>query len=175
MLHNQWQPDLYGVGIRTGIYCQWVSTNLAEIFIHEESSGLLDANTIVTLAVFCTMVKLTVQNNIEPIEIVILLKICFGFVLSAFRFYTAAGSASYVGAIFRRILATAIFSYSIWFWSSRVSIVQSFDTECSAFGFFFAKLPIRGGLRYVELVFSILFLPSQIIGGIYRFAETRED
>jgi ABC-type multidrug transport system permease subunit len=35
------------------------------------------------------MVKLTVQNNIEPIEIVILLKICFGFVLSAFRFYTA--------------------------------------------------------------------------------------
>lgn len=71
--------DLYGLGIRLGIYMQWTSSLLANNLLEGEILSLLDTNTTFLLAVFSAIAKLTVQKGLQLAEILILLRICFGF------------------------------------------------------------------------------------------------
>ena len=80
-------PDLYGLGIRIGIYLQWISTLLTNFLIPSGVSDSLDTNSIFLFAIFIAIAKATKSTGDEPllgpIGAFVMLQMCFGYVLSA--------------------------------------------------------------------------------------------
>ena len=78
-------PDLYGVGIRVGIYLQWISTLLTNIFVLSGVSDSLDTNSIFLFAIFIAIANATKSAGVEPllgtIGGFVMLQMCFGYVL----------------------------------------------------------------------------------------------
>lgn len=79
-------PDLYGVGIRIGIYLQWISSLLTNVFIPSGISDSLDTNSIFLFAVFIAVANATKSAGVEPllgpIGAFVMLQMCFGYLLS---------------------------------------------------------------------------------------------
>ena len=73
-------PDLYGLGIRLGIYFQIVATILVNNFVPDEVSGTWDMNAISILAVFAA-----VNHAIHYVEAFVMLQLIFGYLLASSR------------------------------------------------------------------------------------------
>ena len=77
-------PDLYGLGIRIGIYLQWLSSLLFFLFIPHNESTSVDTNSIFLFAVFAAIVNATFSSRtLRSAEAFIMLQLCFGYLLSA--------------------------------------------------------------------------------------------
>ena len=75
--------DLYGLGIRIGIYLQWISSLLTSLLLPTGTSDYLDTNSIFLFAVFIATATATQRNGgLHPAEAFIMLQLCFGFLLS---------------------------------------------------------------------------------------------
>lgn len=75
--------DLYGLGIRIGIYLQWISSLLTSLLLPTGASDYLDTNSIFLFAVFIATATATHRNGgLHPAEAFIMLQLCFGFLLS---------------------------------------------------------------------------------------------
>lgn len=74
--------DFYGLGIRIGIYLQWITALGANLFSKEAIDGNLETNTIFLLAVFIAIAVATAQDTVQSAELVILLQLGFGFLFS---------------------------------------------------------------------------------------------
>lgn len=75
-------PDFYGLGIRIGIYLQWITALLANLFSKESIGGNLETNTIFLLALYVAIAVATAQNSVQTAELVVLLQLGFGFLFS---------------------------------------------------------------------------------------------
>ena len=79
-------PDLYGLGIRAGIYFQWVSSLLTNVLIPSGVSDALDTNSIFLFAVFIAIANATKSSGAEPllgpIGAFVMLEMLFGYLLS---------------------------------------------------------------------------------------------
>ena len=75
--------DLYGLGIRVGVYLQWISSLLTNVLIPAEVSDSLDTNSIFLFAVFIAIANAsTTSPALRPAEAFIMLQLCFGYLLS---------------------------------------------------------------------------------------------
>ena len=75
--------ELYGLGIRIGIYLQWMSSLLTNIFLPYGVSDSLDTNSIFLFALFIATASSTnARGGLHPTEGFIILQLCFGFLLS---------------------------------------------------------------------------------------------
>ena len=83
-------PDLYGLGIRLGIYFQIIATILVNHFVPDEVSGIWDTNGIFTLAVFAAVANATVNHVIQYIEAFVMLQLLFAFLLASGRTSSSA-------------------------------------------------------------------------------------
>lgn len=106
--------DLYGRGIRLGFYTQWISTLLVTLFKREDESLYRVVNLILQLAVFASLLFLTVNNTIYAFEVMIAFWLLFGALSSL-----TGDGISPLGTLsgFARILMYAALSgYGVWFW-----------------------------------------------------------
>ena len=119
-------PDFYGLGIRIGIYLQWIIAYLANHFLREAVDSNLETNTIFLLALFIATAVTTADNTVQTAELVVLLHLCFGFLFSILSIWGhRTGSADLggekkirfplIGSFFRLTLATAVSAYGLWF------------------------------------------------------------
>ena len=75
--------DFYGLGIRIGIYLQWISSLLTSLLLPTGTSDYMDTNSIFLFAVFIATATATTRNGgLHPAEAFIMLQLCFGFLLS---------------------------------------------------------------------------------------------
>lgn len=75
--------DLYGLGIRLGIYLQWTSSLLTNVFLPSAVSDSLDTNSIFLFAIFIAIAcASTTAGGLRPAEAFIMLQLCFGYILS---------------------------------------------------------------------------------------------
>ena len=167
--------DLYGLGIRLGIYSQIIATLLVNNFLPNEVSGAWDTNGIFLLAVFAAVANATVIRTIQYVEAFLMLQLIFAFLLAVvstnsrlkwairgalgimeekdFQFLKKHLSASKIGESWRAYLALAIACYNVWFWFR-------FDApgSCRAYIFLFAKVsPGSVGQQFFR-VFAVLYL-----------------
>lgn len=70
--------DLYGLGIRLGFYAPWMSTFLIALLRQEEEPLYRVVNLILQLAVFASLLFLTVNNHIYVFEVMIAFWLLFG-------------------------------------------------------------------------------------------------
>jgi hypothetical protein len=65
--------DLYGLGIRIGIYLQWISGLLANSFLADSVQDLLATNTIFLIALFTALAIISAEDIVLAAEVTILL------------------------------------------------------------------------------------------------------
>lgn len=166
--------DLYGLGVRLGIYFQWFSGWVSNNFIVEEVAGGLDANSIFLGALIISILNTTDNNTLTQIDAFILLMLCAGTIWSVlslwgyrtcvYRKEGADGIRRFggFGTHLRLMLGAAIAGYSIWFWTIGIRgiahggldpyspDVPQACTDVSVF-----SVPISGSVRYITLSIGI--------------------
>jgi hypothetical protein len=77
--------DLYGLGIRLGVYLQLLSTVLANSFLPDSvSEDARNTNTIIMIAVFAGMATATFQGNMNSVEIFVMIMLLTAFLFGDF-------------------------------------------------------------------------------------------
>jgi hypothetical protein len=142
-------PDFYGLGIRVGIYIQWATSFLANLFLREAIEENLGTNTIFLLALFVATAVATVQGTVQTVEILVLLQLSFGFIFSILSIWghrTRAPQGEKQPIRFplipshaRLALTTALSSYAVWFWFFGYTILHA-RPSCSDYVFLFARV-----------------------------------
>jgi hypothetical protein len=79
-------PDLYGLGIRLGVYLQLCSTLLANHFLPEVLRDAWDANAVFLLAIFIAIIKSSVSvGNLTAPEAFVMLQMLLAVLLAVFN------------------------------------------------------------------------------------------
>ena len=160
--------DLYGLGIRSGIYLQWFTGLIANCYQADSVVGQLDTNTIFLLALFAALANVTAKGSIQAAEVIILLQFCFGFLLTVLSIWGMRVKAtyksqhrfekspyfSYLGSSIRSCLASAICFYTAWFWFHGVDKLSRHP--CHPVTFLFAPVSAFGGARVFFKIYSII-------------------
>lgn len=168
-------PDLYGLGIRLGVYFQLLSTFLASHMLPNEISAAWNTNGIFLLAVFAAVAKATVEHSILYAEVFVMLQLMFAFLLAVARtdsrwkswllevagimeekdvqFLQKNFSSSKLGNSWRAGLAMAIACYNVWFW-----FMFQTPASCRAYIFLFAKASPQSTSQQIYRILAILYL-----------------
>lgn len=160
--------DAYGLGIRLGIYFQWIASWIANQLSPEIAAELNDVNCIFLIAIFISGIVLSATpSNAYVVEILILLFILFGSVFSVLSTATIRTSkmgenASNWGACLRISLITAMSAYGVWYWFRGVRLLK--PTPCESYIFLFSKVSIFGGARIFFQVLSVTNLIVYTLG-----------
>jgi hypothetical protein len=146
----QGNPDLYGLGIRLGVYFQWASAQIIYGWYPEGRNDLAESYLVFLFAIIVAVIVITAQA--EPTyagEILILIYIIFGGI------YTVLGggarqhhlnrikksSVHYAQLFTFSIIMTSTCIYCSWFWlhGLRHNVLQ---TPCGTYGFLFTKVSL---------------------------------
>ncbi|KAI7777898.1 hypothetical protein LA080_002950 [Diaporthe eres] len=191
--HCEGNSDFYGLGIRLGIYLQWITTLLAHLFFDESIPGNLELNCVFLVAVSAGTLVATRAGTIRPAECLVLLHLCFGFIFSILSIWghRIDMKFSLAGSSFRLALATAISAYAVWFWfRGRELFVQD---ACQTFtiivvpkvfldpiGTFYKAqssvvLAVYGFLLARELLTTFCFFVLCAIASVHDFSENDQN
>ena len=78
--------DLYGLGIRLGVYFQLISTLLVNHFLPDALRDAWDANTIFLVSIFIAVIKSSVNtNNLAAPEAFVMLQMLFAFLVAVYH------------------------------------------------------------------------------------------
>jgi hypothetical protein len=81
----QGNSDLYGLGIRLGVYLQLLATVLANSFLPDSiREDAQNTNSIIMIAVFAGMATATLQGNMNSVEIFVMSMLLSAFLFSDF-------------------------------------------------------------------------------------------
>lgn len=164
--------DFYGLGIRIGIYLQWVTAFLANHLLRESIDTSLEINTIFLLALFIATTIATVKDTVVTSELVVLLHLCFGFLFSILSIWghrtgsqlARGGKIRFplIGSFFRLVLVTAVSAFGLWFWFHGSQLHRR-SLDCSDYTFLFTKLDVAGPVNLFFKVQSCLILAAYVI------------
>lgn len=82
----QGNSDFYGLGIRIGIYLQWVSSWISNFFNPGKATANHDANTIFLIAVLTAISVSSANGDLMLVEQYIMLLLSYGFVFTVLSF-----------------------------------------------------------------------------------------
>lgn len=172
--------DTYGLGIRIGLYFQWITTSIAYSFVPSEAVTMRGVNNCFQAAMFAGLLFLTKTkgSGLFAVEAYLMLVFCMGGVCSPTVPSNIAGSdsdsthgrlqvihrgyamihASTLGGYFRLLLSVGFLSYGLWFtFVGMDGMMPHPDTRangCSVYAFFFAKVNLFGWFRtFLKVVF----------------------
>lgn len=78
--------DIYGLGIRLGVYFQWLASWLTNTLSPNEAGLSHTANSIFVLAITIAIATSIASDLIKPVEVYVMLLICFGFFFTVLSF-----------------------------------------------------------------------------------------
>lgn len=125
---TQLARDLYGLGVRLGVYLQWFSGWISNNFLVDEIAGGLDANAIFLFALLISMVSSTKSDAMTLMDGMIMMLLCGGTVWSVLSLWgyrtcvyrkeghNAIRRFGGFGTHLRVLLAGGVSWYAIWFW-----------------------------------------------------------
>lgn len=168
--------DVYGLGIRTGIYLQWCATVLVHNFLPEEVSSAEAINTGFQFSVFVALIYRTVTDSeMYGVEAYIMLMLCAGGLswrrttyavrstLRDLRDLTEKGKhllsdvATPVGIASGFAVDFAILCFGLWYIYKGLDGGMLEDPCFENTVFFFARLRLQGHFRrFVAATFTIV-------------------
>jgi hypothetical protein len=106
--------DLYGVGVRVGLYLQWISTLLTTLLEPADEDLLRVINLLIQSAIFMGLVLLISRKEIQALDPVISIWLLFGALSSL----TGSGMnpLGRLSGLYRILLYTCVAGYACWFW-----------------------------------------------------------
>ena len=167
--------DVYGLGIRLGVYLQWLVSHIANRAYYARGSigNLLDTNTVFLSALLVATSLLSIRKDeTYAVEIAISLYLMWGtlgsvFSIRGYRTILAPKDKfhmpfSLLGAQMRANLCLAVSSFSIWFWFAGAKSLKA--TSCVPYVFFFARVHLLGWAR---IIYQIASVASALYSGWY--------
>jgi len=122
--------DLYGIGVRIGLYLQWIATLLVTLFDPVEEEGYRIINLIIQCALFLGLCAQTDQANVlDPVIV--------GFLLCGSLSSLTGDKIGYMNHVLglaRIIFYTALSAYGCWFWFTGLD--EMIRPGCKAIAFF---------------------------------------
>lgn len=150
--------DLYGFGVRLGLYLQWAATIAANTFLPQEASNMRTINGCFQLALLIGLCYTTITNpDIFAAEVIIILFFVFGSTSTLQFPRNAQAQATAIGAISRWFIFSGFVAYSMWFWW--VGKTTMAWNPCSRSIFFMGKVDIYGW-------FGIFATGATLVGAI---------
>ncbi|KAE9993780.1 hypothetical protein EG327_003285 [Venturia inaequalis] len=170
-------PDLYGLGIRIGVYFQWASALIIWRWYPEGRNELGGAYLVFLFALLIAMVVITARREpIHSAEILLLIYIIFGGVFTVMMIGLRKShlqkakkiktSWPQTMALFFILAAASI--YCTWFWLSGIHHHDFLDTNCGTYGFLFTKVSLKN--KHVTRFFAALSMYLAILytlGSVY--------
>jgi hypothetical protein len=170
--------DIYGLGVRIGIYLQWFTSVLAENLYAPAVESTRAANTTYQVAMLAGLILITTQAGFgtRALEGFITLLFCFASAwIGSMQIYSTIKSdrsavtiSGNAGGLADLLLNTAICSYGVWFLFVGIDTLPR--TNCPEIAFFFAPVKLFGRFRlFLKVVFvagligSVVLVPLQII------------
>lgn len=173
--------DLYGLGIRIGIYLQWATALIANYARAEDIATALVTNTIFLAAVCISSLKLAVQGTLQQAEYLIVIHIAMGFVLSVL---TSNGlrltlvidippftdwdvlkarlpPIGLAASLLRQVISILILVFTIWYWWTEAR--STGPQGCVVSTFLFTKVRLSRGVKIFEIAFAICALLPLIL------------
>ncbi|KAI9836179.1 MAG: hypothetical protein M1838_005116 [Thelocarpon superellum] len=173
--------DVYGLGIRVGIYLQWTGALIAKFYMPEKARDFLDIDTVFLVALLAAAATLstTSVSTTYAVEILVLLHIFFGDTYVMLLDKTMRQSRlSVLGLYLRFFVIAAMTFFGLWYWYRGID--QFLKTPCGTSAFLFARVDLFGRARNFYTVLStahsailILVLLGQILQG-FRSSTAQE-
>ncbi|KAF8242920.1 hypothetical protein K440DRAFT_664457 [Wilcoxina mikolae CBS 423.85] len=143
-------PDVYGLGIRLGLYSQWLSTLISNWFHQHNLTRMRDVNTCFQLAMMIALIALATTNrdqqNLRPhaldLYIIIMQIVGSSCTISAHATHKSKWGETSWGGVVRFFIYFVVAGYSTFFWFSDVQKLRALNDGCEAYGFLFVKVPI---------------------------------
>nr|WOD46607.1 hypothetical protein [Trichoderma atroviride] len=149
------RPDMYGLGIRLGIYIQWFGEILVEFFDEADVSDIRLLGLLLSGGIILGLLVAIASRDVQPADIYIVLQLaagCYIFLIPIYIWNTLsccdpkwdplnwAGEIKMpVYGISNVMLLTVISAIGIWFF---VTYIPTKGRQCEQFGFFFAKIKL---------------------------------
>lgn len=148
----QGSSDIYGIGVRIGLYTQWVATLLVTLFAPEEEETFRIVNLTINTSIFLGIaVQSTTETNaVEPIIVLFLM---FGSLSSLTG--NGMSNSAHVSGAFRALFYTALAAYGCWFWFEGLDKMVKEGCEAIAF---FGPSKVDGWFRSLGKAFSVIGL-----------------
>ncbi|KAM3471208.1 hypothetical protein MY5147_005954 [Beauveria neobassiana] len=146
------QPDLYGLGIRIGIYIQMLAVQISGLLsiVLRQDDYLGESVVLFILAVGSVLIKLIVHKQILAVEAAPMVALLLAQV-SVCRAVSRMGFV--VGVIFA-VEFCGLSSLFVWFWWHGMDVLgRSPCADDKAF--FFAKVSLWGWFRTMNKVFAV--------------------
>ena len=154
--------DIYGIGVRIGLYSQWLATLLITLFNAEEEETVRIVNLTVNISIFLGIAVIS-ASELNPVEPVIVLFLMCGSLssLTGNNMY----NFSHVGGVLRVLFYTALSAYGVWYWFRGLDKMIAAADGCEVIGFF-GRSRIDGWFRSLGKAVSIfgLILSVFLIG-----------
>ncbi|KAF2494544.1 hypothetical protein BU16DRAFT_562201 [Lophium mytilinum] len=160
--------DIYGIGIRIGIYTQALAVWFAKYFLASEAPFLRDSITVFTVALFIVSILYAAVNAAEiyAVEAFIILQIFAWQCLTGARTQSPHAKENFRNSVTRRVFTECMDigcqSLLVWFWFRGID--EMVETPCGTFVFFLAKLDMFGGFRTYAKVVPVVAM----LGHVHR-------
>ncbi|PVI02872.1 hypothetical protein DM02DRAFT_670276 [Periconia macrospinosa] len=165
----QGNPDIYGPGIRIGIYSQTLAVWFANYFLSSQTLILRDTVTVFCVAILIALFMVVADpSSIYAVEAFLMLQIlfwgCMMGVVGKSAFTRVRWSAqSIIRRIFNEMLDTASWGLQVWFWWSGMDRMQSVQGDgCVTWIMYIWKVDLFGWPRKAMRVLSILALMQRL-------------
>ena len=164
----QGDPDFYGLGIRVGLYLQWVACLIINGFVSEERRGVVTTYTILSLSItIATMIKIYGQQCLFTAEMAVILTLFWGGInivqiplirahsLTA-KSYGDPGASSKWLLWASHLLNFLVSPITIWYWARLASVGEKDFTETpGGTTLFFLGQEQEGGLKRFAIFMAI--------------------
>jgi hypothetical protein len=144
--------DLYGLGIRLGVYFQWISAFMIHCLGLEGRDEIMEAYAVFLTALTIAIIVATAQSQpVYAVEVFILTYIIFGgayaVLIPSYKSsnliddFQSGGQRRKLRAVVIMVILAAVSIYCCWFWLR--GIFNTFlPTPCGTYGFLFAKVSL---------------------------------
>ncbi|KAI5849324.1 hypothetical protein DFP73DRAFT_540205 [Morchella snyderi] len=164
--------NTYGLGIRIGVYLQWITSAVAYGFLPTEAQSIRGVNNCFQAAMFAGLLFITITkgSDLYAVEAYIMLIFCMGGVCSGdakedgifkvkkFAYY----KASNIGRVIRFILNIGFCVYGLWFFFTGMDHMK--HPPCSTWAYFFAKVNLYAWLRtFMKVVFVLMAIIHSVV------------
>lgn len=152
---HQGRPDMYGLGIRLGIYLQWFGEILVEFFDEADVSDIRLLGLLLSGGVILGLLVAIAGQDVQLADVYIVLQLaagCYIFLIPIYLWNTLSccnpkwDPLKWTGeikmpvyGISHMILLIVISAVGIWFFAT---YIPTKGRQCEQYGFFFAKIKL---------------------------------
>ncbi|KAM0259113.1 hypothetical protein ACHAQJ_003484 [Trichoderma viride] len=169
---HQGRPDMYGLGIRLGIYLQWFGELLVEFFDEVDVSDIRLLGLLLSGGIILALIVAIANQDVQPADVYIMLQLAAGSYMFLIPIYIwrilsccnpkwdplkwAKEINMPIYSVSTIILLVIMSALGVWFFTT---YIPTRGRQCEQYGFFFAKTKLDNvAYMVVNIIFYITII-----------------